>query len=264
MSIFTYQSRVSTLTNAVADLKQKENAEKKKQLTVAKAVNDLEQRRLKATSTLSEQSYFRQQQSKQNELIRIEKKLADYYKQIAAKEKDLVSARTSLQNELERERKKREDLLKKQAAQAKKQRDEELRFNRDQERSRQTQLRQTQAINRELELQQNLFSDTVESVTHEADTDYTSDEDFELDELQAINQRIDQVLEQLNKMGLGQEIIWKEIEELKRKGKKLSKKDFTMLTIGKLFSFGMRAVGPDTTKDIFEAILGKGLTKFLT
>ena len=69
------------------------------------------------------------------------------------------------------------------------------------------------------------------------------------------------MLEKLEKLGYGQEIIFDEIEELKSKSKKISKKDLKMMLIGKIVSFGMGKIDTDLAAQIFEEITSVDLTK---
>lgn len=87
--------------------------------------------------------------------------------------------------------------------------------------------------------------------------------DYTLNELTDLHNRIDSVLEKLEKLGLGQEIIFDEIEELKAKSKKISKKDLKMMLIGKLVSFGTGKIDTKQAAEIFEEITNIDLTKMI-
>lgn len=67
----------------------------------------------------------------------------------------------------------------------------------------------------------------------------------------------------MEKLGFGQEIIFDEIEELKTKSKKITKKDLKMMLIGKLVSFGVGKVDTETASQIFETITDVDLTKYI-
>ena len=89
-----------------------------------------------------------------------------------------------------------------------------------------------------------------------------SDVDFTLGELNDLHSRIDTVLDKLEQLGYGQEIIFEEIEELKAKSKKISKKDLKMMLIGKIVSFGMGKITPELAADIFQEITTVDLTLY--
>lgn len=57
-------------------------------------------------------------------------------------------------------------------------------------------------------------------------------------ELKDVYSKIDEILEILNKLELGQEIIFSEIEDMKLNATKISKKDFKLLFIGKIAATG--------------------------
>ncbi|QKX07534.1 hypothetical protein HN014_04095 [Aquimarina sp. TRL1] len=90
-----------------------------------------------------------------------------------------------------------------------------------------------------------------------------NDIEYSLKELTELHQRIDSVLERLDKLGFGQEIIFEEIEELKGKSKKISKKDLKMMLIGKIVSFGMGKIDTELAAQIFEEITNVDLTKLI-
>ncbi len=67
--------------------------------------------------------------------------------------------------------------------------------------------------------------------------------DFSTSQLVELNSKIDDVLYQLKLMGLGQEIIFQEIEELKKDACRVTKKDLGLMVIGKVVEFGSTEVG---------------------
>ncbi|HIX54713.1 MAG TPA: hypothetical protein H9853_06785 [Candidatus Sphingobacterium stercoripullorum] len=67
----------------------------------------------------------------------------------------------------------------------------------------------------------------------------------------------------MEKLGLGQEIIFSEIEELKSKSRKITKKDLKMMLIGKLVSFGAGKMDTSNIAQVFETITDTNLTKLL-
>ena len=95
------------------------------------------------------------------------------------------------------------------------------------------------------------------------DSSLGTDEDYSLKELIELNERIDKVLNELDKLGMGQEILFEEIEKLKEKGKRISKKDLGLMLIGQLVSFGAGKVDSETIKFVFENITGIDLTKMI-
>lgn len=79
-----------------------------------------------------------------------------------------------------------------------------------------------------------------------SDIDKTSEE---------LNDKIDQLVYDLRKLGLGQEIIYNEIEELKDLYTKVSKKTWGQALKGKLFDIGLsQALNKDTLQFIYEQL----------
>ncbi|MCJ7446116.1 MAG: hypothetical protein MUO72_00310 [Bacteroidales bacterium] len=62
---------------------------------------------------------------------------------------------------------------------------------------------------------------------------------FSYEEIKTIHSKIDIILDTLEKLDLGHEVIFEEIESLKDDAKKMSKKDFKSMAIGKIFSLGI-------------------------
>ena len=88
-----------------------------------------------------------------------------------------------------------------------------------------------------------------------------SGEKFDQDELLGVYKKIDEILEELNKLGLGQEIIFDEIESMKSTANKLSKKDFKMLFLGKVVGTGtMELMKNEVVKNFFEVEIPKLIT----
>jgi len=88
-----------------------------------------------------------------------------------------------------------------------------------------------------------------------------SGEKFDQDELIGVYQKIDEILGELNKLGLGQEIIFDEIESMKSTANKLSKKDFKMLFLGKVVGTGtMELMKNEVVKNFFEVEIPKLIT----
>lgn len=253
MSIQTHQNKINQVNKQIADLLKKENDEKKKQLNINSKINDLTNKALKSKSLSTIQSYQRQSATKQKELLRVEKNLADIAKKLATKRTELTRAENQLRKELEKDNKKKAGLEKKRI-------DQEKKIIKEREQANRNQLSQLKNINNEIRTQQNLFSENIYNYQEEINNE---EGEYEVNELVDLNKRIDKVLQELNKLGLGQNILFDEIEELKGKGKKISKKDLKLLLIGKIVSFGMKTIDTDTAQNIFRTITGVDMGKLL-
>lgn len=245
MSVSTYQSNVTRLNQQIADLLKKQNDERKKQVDLNAKISDYNKRMLSSSSLSTAQSYQRQAQSKGKELVNIERKISDFEKQLVTKRKELLQNQENLRKALGSEDQKRRDAEKAHL------REKEI-FNRQE-------LNHVRSLNNELEKQQTLFS----SFSNVSTESYRNDSDFSLKELIDLNDRIDKVLSELEKLGMGQEILFEEIESLKEKGKKVSKKDLGLILIGQLVSFGSGKLDNDTIKYVFENVTGLDLTKMI-
>lgn len=83
-------------------------------------------------------------------------------------------------------------------------------------------------------------------------------------DLEDLHAKVDTVLDRLEKLGYGQEIIYDEIEDLKVSSKKLSKKDFKLLLLGKLVAFGeKRLLGEKSIQELFSQT-GEVFEKMIT
>lgn len=245
MSVSSYRNKVSQLNSQIADLMKKQTAERKKEVDLNSKINDLSKRMLSTKSISTAQSYQRQIDSKSKELIRVSTKVADFEKKLADKRKELSRNQDYLTKALDNETKKRQN--------------QELNFLKEKEEINRSELSNIRNINHEIQRQQSIFQDyqVPESELTENDVEYS------LKELTELHQRIDSVLERLDKLGFGQEIIFEEIEELKGKSKKISKKDLKMMLIGKIVSFGMGKIDTDLAAQIFEEITNVDLTKLI-
>jgi hypothetical protein len=245
MSVSSYRNKVSQLNSQIADLMKKQTAERKKEVDLNSKINDLSKRMLSTKSISTAQSYQRQIDSKSKELIRVNTKVADFEKKLADKRKELSRNQDYLTKALDNETKKRQN--------------QELNFLKEKERINRSELSNIRNINHEIQRQQSIFQDyqVPESELTENDVEYS------LIELTELHKRIDSVLERLDKLGFGQEIIFEEIEELKGKSKKISKKDLKMMLIGKIVSFGMGKIDTDLAAQIFEEITSVDLTKLI-
>ncbi|WP_254884100.1 hypothetical protein [Aquimarina sp. TRL1] len=245
MSVSSYRNKVSQLNSQIADLMKKQTAERKKEVDLNYKINDLTKRMLSTKSFSTAQSYQRQIDSKSKELIRVNTKVADFEKKLADKRKELSRNQDSLTKALDNETKKRQN--------------QELNFLKEKERINRSELSNIRNINHEIQKQQSIFQDYQIPESELTDNDI----EYSLKELTELHQRIDSVLERLDKLGFGQEIIFEEIEELKGKSKKISKKDLKMMLIGKIVSFGMGKIDTELAAQIFEEITNVDLTKLI-
>lgn len=70
-----------------------------------------------------------------------------------------------------------------------------------------------------------------------------------------INEKIDEIFKHLQKLGLGQEIIYEELEELKELHSKLNKKNWGQILKGKLIDLGLsQIINIDTMKFIYKEL----------
>jgi hypothetical protein len=70
-----------------------------------------------------------------------------------------------------------------------------------------------------------------------------------------INERVDEIIEKLTKLGYGQEIIFDEIQELKELYTKLNKKNWAQIVKGKIIDLGLsKLVENDTLSYIYEKL----------
>jgi len=84
------------------------------------------------------------------------------------------------------------------------------------------------------------------------------------DEQAEIRSRIDELLYKLEKLELGQEIVFDEIESLKIPLKKLSKRDFKQLVIGKVWEMiYQEVISSKMAREIVEGLFGESFAKFL-
>ena len=246
MSVTNYRNNINRINGQIADLLKKQTSEKKKEIDITSKINDLSRRITQSTNQSTIQSYQRQIDSKSKELIRASEKVADYHKKITDKQKELSRNQDQLTKALDAENKKKQR--------------EDLNFLREKERINRSELTNLRSYNSELQRQQQIFTDY--SVPEE-NLASGEEEEFSLKELSELHDRIDSVLDKLEKLGLGQEIIFNEIDELKNKSKKISKKDLKMMLIGKIVSFGAGKINTDLAANIFEEITKVDLTKMI-
>ena len=245
MSVSNYRNKVSQLNSQIADLMKKQVAERKKEVDLNSKINDLSKRAFSSKNLSTVQSYQRQIDSKSKELIRVSAKVADFEKKLADKRKELSRNQDYLTKAVDNETKKRQS--------------QELNFLKEKERINRSELSNIRNLNSEIQRQQNIFDNyqVPESELTDDDVEYS------LKELTELHDRINSVLEKLEKLGFGQEIIFEEIEQLKGKSKKISKKDLKMMLIGKIVSFGMGKIDTELAAQIFEEITNVDLTKLI-
>lgn len=245
MSSSTYRNNIIRINLAIADLLKKQAAVRKKEVDLNSKINGLSKKLVSAKTSSAIQNYQRQIDSKSKELIRAGEKVADYHKKIANKNKELSRNQDSLAKAIETEKNKIQS--------------SELRFLKEKESLNRSEVNNIRSINLELEKQQSLF----ENYTVDESELTGNDEEYSLPELMDLHSRIDEVLSNLQKLGFGQEILFEEIEELKSKSKKITKKDLKMMLIGKLVSFSAGKIDTETASQIFETITNIHLTKYI-
>jgi hypothetical protein len=245
MSVTTYRNNITRLQGQIADLKNKEASERKKEVDLISKINDLTKRLTTSKSSSTTQSLQRQIDSKLKDQVRIQSKFADYQKQAANKQKEIDRNQNSLTKAIDQETKKRQNA--------------ELNFLRTKESYNRNELNNIQRLNSELEKQQFIFQNHPVSVEDIA----KDDEEFNMNELLELHSKIDDVLKRLEKLGLGQEIIFEEIEGLKTKSKKISKKDLKLILIGQLVSFGSGVIDTETASQIFEQLTDVQLSNLI-
>ncbi|WP_339714522.1 hypothetical protein [uncultured Kriegella sp.] len=243
MSVSSYQNKVNQTNSHIADLMKRQVTERKKEVDLNSKINDLSKKAFSLKNLATFQSYQRQIDTKSKELIRVSAKVADFEKKLADKRKELSRNQDSLTKAIDTATKKRQS--------------KELNFLKEKEKINRSELSNIRNLNSEILRQQNIFENyqVPENLLTDDDVDYS------LKELTELHDRINSVLEKLEKLGYGQEIIFDEIEELKSKSKKISKKDLKMMLIGKIVSFGMGKIDTDLAAQIFEEITSVDLTK---
>ncbi len=87
---------------------------------------------------------------------------------------------------------------------------------------------------------------------------------YSKEELKNINLKIDSILEFLEKLDQGHEIIFDEIESLRADAQKFSKKDFKSMVLGKLFNLGIDGLlSKDHISEILKTLIGDDFNKYL-
>ena len=76
----------------------------------------------------------------------------------------------------------------------------------------------------------------------------------------SVDNKVDLIIEQLKRLGYGQEIIFEELEELKGLNKKLNKKNWKQVLKGKLVDLAVsQVINKDTVNLIYEQLVGEPL-----
>lgn len=95
------------------------------------------------------------------------------------------------------------------------------------------------------------------------DSDITNNK-FSTTEIKEINNKIDAIIESLEKLDLGHEVIFEEIDSLRSDAQKLSKKDFKSMALGKLFNLGIDGLlNQDRISEILKDLIGNDFNRYL-
>ena len=245
MSVSRYRNKVNQIHSQIADLMKKQVAERKKEVDLTSKINDLSKKLHSSKSLSTIQSYQRQIDNKSKEIIRVSTKVSDYENKLANKRKELSQNQDELRKAVDRESKKKQS--------------QELNFLKEKEKINRSELSNIRNINSEIQRQQNIFDNYQVPESELSDDDI----DYSLKELNNLHDRINSVLEKLDALGYGQEVIFDEIEQLKSKSKKITKKDLKMMLIGKIVSFGMGKIDTELAAQIFEEITNVDLIKLI-
>lgn len=245
MSTTNIIQAIKRLSNQIATLSTKQTDAYKKEVDKEKQINALAKRLATSKSPSAIQSIRNQIVTKQKELIRAR----DGKVKI---EKEISRLKTQLFNEQDK-------LSKTQQQENDKSQKKELQFLKEKDRLNARELLHVRQLNSELAHQQTLFEDYAVPQGEQA----AKDEEFSLDDLVKLHERIDSILEQLTRLGFGQEIIFDEIEALKNKALKVSKKDLGLILIGQLVSFGSGLIDHKFAAEIYQKVTGIVLKKAL-
>lgn len=236
MSTNTIIQAIKRLNNQITSFSIKQADAYKKEVDKEKQINALAKRLAASKALSTAQSIQNQIASKQKELVRlrdekvkIDKKLADFKTQLFSEQDKLSKAQ---QQETQKSQKK------------------ELIFLKEKDRLNAKELSHIRQLNSELNYQQTLFEDYIVPQGENA----AQDEAFSIAELINLHQRIDSILELLAKLGYGQEIIFDEIESLKHKAQKVSKKDLGLILVGQLVSYGSGLITPQLAAEIYQKV----------
>ncbi len=243
MSTTSNIQTIRRLNNQIALLSGKYADAYKKEVDNEKQINFLTKKLVGCKSLSTGQSIQNQIASKQKELIRLRNEKVKIDKQVS-------SLKTQLFTEQDK-------LSKTQQQETQKSQKKELVFLKEKDRLNSRELSHIRQLNSELYYQKTLFEDYVVPQGEQE----AQDEWFSLDELVRLHSRIDSILEHLTKLGMGQEIIFDEIETLKNKAQKVSKKDLSLILIGQLVSYGSGLIDNKLAAEIYQKVTGILLEK---
>ena len=243
MSTNSIIQAIKRLNNQIVALSTKQTNAYKKEVDKEKQINALTKRLVTSKSQSAIQSIRNQIAAKQKELIRARDEKVKIEKQIS-------QLKAQLFNEQEK-------LSKTQQQENEKSQKKELQFLKAKDHLNARELSHVRQLNSELAYQQTLFEDYALPQGEQA----AQDEEFSLDDLVKLHERIDSILEQLTRLGFGQEIIFDEIEALKNKAQKVSKKDLGLILIGQLVSYGSGLIDHKFAAEIYQKVTGIVLKK---
>lgn len=108
------------------------------------------------------------------------------------------------------------------------------------------------------------YSKFLRELKLKKDSNIKSNEYYKSGELKELNEKINRILEELGKLGFGQEIIYNEIDSFRESSEKLSKKDFKTFVLGKLVELGgAKIINSDLAKLIYKSLFGEELKLLL-
>lgn len=243
MSTTSNIQTIRRLNNQIASLSGKYADAYKKEVDNEKQINFLTKKLVGCKSLSTAQSIQNQIASKQKELIRLRNEKVKIDKQVS-------SLKTQLFTEQDK-------MSKTQQQETQKSQKKELVFLKEKDRLNSRELSHIRQLNSELHYQKTLFEDYVVPQGEQE----AQDEGFSLDELVRLHSRIDSILEHLTKLGMGQEIIFDEIETLKNKAQRVSKKDLGLILIGQLVSYGSGIIDNKLAAEIYQKVTGIMLEK---
>lgn len=243
MSTTNIIQAIKRLNNQIATLSTKQIDAYKKEADKEKQINALSKRLSTCKSPSTIHSIRNQIAAKQKELTRARDEKVKIDKQISR-------LKTQLFNEQDK-------LSKTQQQENDKVQKKELQFLKQKDRLNARELSHIRQLNSELSHQQTLFEDYAVPQGEQA----PQDEEFSLDELVRLHERIDSILEQLTRLGFGQQIIFDEIEALKNKAQKVSKKDLGLILIGQLVSYGSGLIDNKLAAEIYQKVTDVNLQR---
>lgn len=236
MSTTSIIQTIKRLNNQIASLSRKYADTYKKVVDKEKQIIGLTKRLAASKSLSTAQSIQNQIASKQKELIRLRDETFKIDKQISSLKTQLFKEQDQLSKAKQQENQKSQK--------------KELVFLKEKDRLNSRELTHIRQLNNELHHQQTLFEYYVVPQGEKA----VQDEAFSIDELINLHKRIDSILEHLTKLGYGQEIIFNEIDSLKNKAQKVSKKDLGLILVGQLVSYGSGLIEPNLAAEIYQKV----------